>query len=236
MALLNPDQVHRIREGFSSSERRGTVSASAASERLSTVLAALSASDVDELKRSAERKPATKGDAQGVEHNVPLEPPSPSSEYLPQLYEAERDIGLRRESGANKLKRLKPRHKKVLALHLAGWPSHEIAAEVGMTVSWVSTIISDPLSQQIINNFEELQEEEFKRLRVLANDTLREAMHPGNPIKTRLEGVREFHRREASIVKGDKGETAEDVMEKILQRIEAENVQINIHNHSTGTG
>lgn len=197
-------------------------------------LGASSASGAAESTKSGQLVPAKRSNAPvAAEHDVPPERQRP---YLPEVYEAERDIGLRRNSGANKLKRLKPRHKQVIALHLAGWESQRIAEKLDLTVAWVSTVLSDPLAREVISNFDELHEEEFKRLRVLANDAIRRALHPDKPDSTRLKAARMFHQRESELGLKDKGETAEDVMAKILQKIEAENVQINFNLGNSGNG
>jgi len=162
-----------------------------------------------------------------VEQFVPTAPG-----YLPEIYDAQRHIGLRKSSGAAKLKKLKPKHKKLLALHLAGWPNNAIADHMGWSAAWVATVLSDPLCKEVVTTFDDLHEEEFRRLKILANDALRDALQPTKPDRTRLQAARTYYQREAQVNDPNKDETAEDVMQRILQRIEAENVQINIHNHS----
>lgn len=163
-------------------------------------------------------------DSEVLEQHVP----QGGGSYLPEVYDAQKDIGTRRENGALKLKRLRPFHKQVLALHLAAWPNEEIAKKLNRSPSWISSVINDPLSQEVLNNFEDLQEEEFKRLRLLANSALRDALLPHKNDSTRLRAARIFYQKDGE-AKGEKGETAEDVMAKVLQNIEAENVQINFN-------
>ena len=159
---------------------------------------------------------------EGAEHNVP------EGGYLTKAYAEGKQLGLRRENGAAKLKRLKPIHNRIIALHLSGWPNTEICKDVNRSPAWVSTVLNDPLAREVINNFEDLHEEEFKRLRVLANDSLRDAMQPTKTDSVRLQAARIFYQKDGQD-SGEKGATAEDVMAQILQKIEAENVQINLN-------
>lgn len=169
------------------------------------------------------------GNESAAEHNVPLGSSFPSdSRYLPEIYDAQKDIGTRRDNGALKLKKLRPMHKKVLALHLAAWPNDQIARELHKSAAWISTVINDPLAQEVLNDFDAIHEGEFSRLRILANSALRDALQPTKTDSTRLRAARIFYQKDSE-TKVEKGETAEDVMAKILTRIEADNVQINFN-------
>ena len=150
--------------------------------------------------------------------------------YLPEVYDAQKDIGTRSKTGANNLKKLKPKHKRIIALHLSGWSNNAIAKKLNYDATYISVVINDPSAQDIIAKFDELHEEEFKRLRILANETLRVAMQPDKPDSTKLAAARTFYKRETDMDLRPPEQTAEDVMQNILQKIEAENVQINIIN------
>ncbi len=193
-------------------------------KQLLKALGVESASAVVESSTSKTQALIPADNSEVLEQNVPQE----RSGYIPEVYDAQRDIGTRRENGALKLKRLRPFHKQVLALHLAAWPNEEIAKKLNRSPSWISSVINDPLSQEVLNNFEDLQEEEFKRLRLLANSALRDALLPHKNDSTRLRAARIFYQKSGED-KGEKGETAEDVMAKVLANIEAENVQINFN-------
>jgi len=203
-----------------------------ASEGLKALLKALETKSANAAGESQMLETSTAADdMQAMEQNVTPAAGAKPSFYLPEVYNAERDIGLRTETGSQKLKKLKPKHKHIIALHLAGWPNQQIAAYLNMNVTYICIVLRDPLSQEVINSMDELHESEFQRLRIFANDALRDALQPHKPDRTRLQAASVFFKREA--VKGaEKGETAEDVMQKILAKIEAQNVQINIYGKS----
>jgi len=160
-------------------------------------------------------------DYRGLEHNVPR------VEFIPAVYDAQKLTGISNSNGVHRLVRLKPLHKKILALHLSGASNVQISIELNRSPCWISDVIKDPLCQEVIEKIDILHEEEFKRLRGLANETLRSAMQPGKPDLTRLSAAKTYYQRESK-TDDSKADTAEDVMSKILTKIEAENIQINI--------
>jgi len=157
----------------------------------------------------------------GSEHNVPR------VEFVPAVYDAQKLTGISNGNGVHRLVRLKPLHKKILALHLSGASNVQISIELNRSPCWISDVIKDPSCQEVIEKIDILHEEEFKRLRGLANETLRSAMQPGKPDSTRLSAAKTYYQREGK-TDDSKTDTAEDVMSKILNKIEAENIQINI--------
>jgi hypothetical protein len=70
--------------------------------------------------------------------------------YDPQQYEEEKALGLRSPSGAARLRDLSGKHLRCIALHMAGMKGYEIAKQMDMTEPWVSTVLNDPLSQEVI--------------------------------------------------------------------------------------
>lgn len=197
------------------------------SQALDKLLKALEAKSA----RSVEKLPTTETSSAVDTSEVSVTDPEhyvPPGNYLPELYNVERDIGLRIETGSARLKKLKPKHKKIIALHLAGWPNNDIADHMEMSATYIAIVLRDPLCQEVIHTMDDLHEEEFMRLRAFANDALRNALQPTKPDKVRLQAASIFYKRES--VKAEKsGETAEDVMLKVLAKIEAQNVQINLY-------
>jgi len=158
---------------------------------------------------------------EGLAHDVPR------VEFVPAVYDAQKLTGISNGNGVHRLVKLKPLHKKILALHLSGASNVQISIELDRSPCWISDVIKDPSCQEVIEKIDILHEEEFKRLRGLANETLRSAMQPGKPDSTRLSAAKTYYQRESK-TDDSKTDTAEDVMSKILTKIEAENIQINI--------
>lgn len=103
-------------------------------------------------------------------------------------YDAEKMIGKRRENGALKLKRLKTKHREVIALHILGKSLKEISLETGFSFAWISTIINDPLSQELITEIYLSAESELKSLMPQVLDVIRASLNNVD-IKVRLSGV-----------------------------------------------
>ena len=150
--------------------------------------------------------------------------------YSVERYEEEKLSGKRRESGALNLKRLRPKHIQVLALHLQGMKQSHIANRLGLSQPWVSNVISDPLSQEYITQFLEEQKGRLTGLFARSLDAVQEgleAVHPtsDNPLYgTRLKAADMVFKLQGSydeVVSSD--ESAEDVIERMLQV----NVQVN---------
>ena len=93
-----------------------------------------------------------------------------------QLYDFQKIIGDRTETGALKLKELKPRHKQVIALHLQGISSNDIARSVGYDAAWVCTVLADPLVQPYLDKFNEMVDRELMALKPKAVEVVRDGM------------------------------------------------------------
>lgn len=150
---------------------------------------------------------------------------------LPEIYRAEQDIGYRRDNGGHRrLRKLKPIHKKIIALHLSCWTNIDIAAHLDLCAGSITDVIMDPLAQDIIRKQDDIYNAEFARLKILANQTIRDGMQGHKSDATRLKAAALFDKREAN-QKVDNSTTAEDVMAKILANIRAENIQVNVVNN-----
>ena len=187
-----------------------------------------SAGNAEDVTLSERREPVTIEAAPGALRDAtPVAVPSRGA-YIREVYDAQRDIGTRIDTGSVRLRKLKPIHKKIIALHLAGWPNNDIARYLDVNATWVCIVLRDPLSREVIASMDELHEQEFTRLRVAANEALRDALQPSQSMRTRLQAASIYYKRDASM--GEKGETAEDVMQRVLQHINAEtvNIQVNV--------
>jgi len=160
---------------------------------------------------------------------------SPTNEraYLPEIYQAQRDIAINREpQGYQHLRKLKPLHKRVVALHLAGNTSASIAEQLNTSAGYVAWILKAPIVQELIAQYDSMQDAEFKRLRYRADDALREAL-TSDSRTARLRAAEVFYKREDTLDSrnGGSGLTAEDVAKKLLEAatFNNSNVQININ-------
>ena len=153
--------------------------------------------------------------------------------YLPEVYQAQRDIAINREpQGYQHLKKLKPLHKRVVAMHLAGNTSAAIAEALNTSAGYVAWILKAPIVQELISQYDSMQDAEFKRLRYRADDALREALTCDSRT-ARLRAAEVFYKREDTLDSrnGGSGLTAEDVAKKLLEAatFNNSNVQININ-------
>jgi len=164
-----------------------------------------------------------------VTHKRSSLPHSSNPESSAQYY-AEKHIGLRRQSSPARRKKLKPIHKKMIALYLAGRRVIDIATECQCTPQCVSDLLGDPLAKEVIQQNDDLLRDEFKRLRSAANQVLRDCMQPTKPDGTRLKAANTFLKASGDLDGGekDRGSSAEDVIAKILEKCNVENMQINL--------
>jgi len=134
-------------------------------------------------------------------------------------YYAEKLIQLRKGSNP-KRKTLRPIHKKIIALHIAGWKNLDIAEACNCTPTQVSMILRTEQAKEIIHLHDEQLEAEFKRLKSAANDVLRDCMDRDKPDAVRLKAVNTFLKANGDFAPGkDSGSTtAEDVVARILER------------------
>jgi hypothetical protein len=172
---------------------------------------------------------------------MPLGTPGRRPKALPRLhdhkgnplprYESEKRLGIRRENGALKLKRLTNRHMRIIGMHISGLAGEVIAHTMGCTVATISRILNDPLSQEIISRSYKDRQKEIDALAGKAIDVVRETLSDANASRReRLMAVDKFAKLKDTIGHEDSGrQSAEDVIAKMLDRIgHIENLQINI--------
>ena len=147
--------------------------------------------------------------------------------YDPVLYQAEKDVGLRNPNGSLPLKKLTPTHKKMIELHLRGYKIAEVCGILHAKYTTVQRVLTDPLTVEFINGFDDILNKEFNALRIKANDAVRGGLNSTDK-RTQLIAARLFYDRKGELG-GDKGKegemTAEDVVQLILAKVE---VNINV--------
>jgi len=194
-------------------------------------------SDVQILNTSTERtysvnslgKPAYEGNG-GKRGRKPAAPLpqlfDPTTGKLVDQYTKEKRLGIRKETGALKLKKLTFRHRKIIALHIQGFSGPQIAFYMNCSEVTVSRVLNDPLAKSYIDAAAKDREAEVKALMGSAVQGVREGLtKEGLSIETRLKAVDRYAKLQQAIDTKNDNASAEDVIAKMLDRIKA--VQVN---------
>ena len=140
-------------------------------------------------------------------------------QYDPAVYQFEKIIGKRTKTGELKLKRLKPLHRQMIAMHIGCFSNRDIAFQMNIDEITVSRVLRDPLSQEIINVYAAGIDAELEALLPLGVDVVRKALLSNNA-KLALQGVDKLFRALGKFDHShdvDKRETAEDVIARALK-------------------
>ena len=139
-------------------------------------------------------------------------------------YQLEKLIGKRTKTGALKLKKLKPRHRHIIAMHLMGSPNRDIAFILNIDEITVSRVLHDPLAEEFIALHTRGIEKELEALAGLGVDALRTGLQD-NDIKIRLRASNQLfdaldkHKKHQA---GAGNDTAEDAISRALKAIEGQ--------------
>ena len=129
-------------------------------------------------------------------------------------YHYDKVIGLRRSNGHVNLKKLRPVHERMIALHINGVSGADIALQFKCSAFTVYRILGDPLAASLIAEVGEHYREEFKQLFPLVYKAVKEGLE--NPSsKVRLASVDRFARINRMI----DGDSDEDGTEKYVKRV-----------------
>ena len=154
-----------------------------------------------------------------------------SGKLLPR-YVSEKQIGIRRQTGARKLKRLTRRHYEIIARHLAGQSGNQVAVAMRITVGTVSRILNDPLAVEVVRRAHKDREKEVDALVGNAVEAVREVFQDeDSTTQQKMVAVEKAVKLREVLVDGDKEkETAEDVIQKLYAQINitGENIQVNV--------
>lgn len=118
-------------------------------------------------------------------------------------------LGERRHDGVLNLKRLKPRHLKIISYFIEGIQSTEIARILDLSHQCVLNTIKDPLAAKYIEEFAEGHKADFNAMFPLVNEAIHGAL-TGPGIDTKLKGVDRWHKLHKTIngeVEGDSATT-----------------------------
>ena len=136
-------------------------------------------------------------------------------------YDVEKVLGIRQPSGASKLKKLSPIHKQIIAMHLSGYSTEEVANNTGYSHSHVYKILSDPLAAALISSFSTRMDNELRAMEPLTISAMRDALESGD-MKDRLKAVDIFNKMAGHYIKEEGassdfgGHTAESLVAQAL--------------------
>lgn len=167
----------------------------------------------------------------GSEVEAAADPPlTPSKRSLPPAASlARRTIG-RGRVRKSRLKTLTQKHKLMIGMHLNGVKTCDIAEAMGCGDATVTTVIRDPLAQEVIEHYYEGVEDELKALFPKVVDSVRDALGKNKDMNTRLKGVDRFTKLTGRGEKeqGERGVTVQvitDARTKFVQEIRAATVK-----------
>ena len=124
------------------------------------------------------------------------------------------------------LRRLKMKHRRILALHLAGQSNAVVAETLGCKSSYVSQVLNDPLSRTFLEAAYRDYDQEIRALTPLAVEAIRRNLdNPDGQVALRAADLA-FKVNGRYESKQDDRPTAEDVIERILERVEADGSKI----------
>jgi len=114
-------------------------------------------------------------------------------------------------------KRLKMRHRRVIAAHLQGTSNANIASALGCSAGYVSQVLNNPTVIPILQRCYDEYEREFQALTPLCIEALRENLE-GEDGSLQLKAVDITFKRQGAYDKDiSTAATAEDVIERILK-------------------
>lgn len=143
-------------------------------------------------------------------------------------YELEKQTGERLPNGAKPLKKLGPKHRELIRLHLMGHSNNDICHELGYTPGRLSVLLQDPLIRSVIDQGLRDYKNELEALTGQAVDGVRQGLH-NSDLGMKLKAVDRFIKLRDNLGTSEQSETAEDVAQKLLTRITNSNVQINFN-------
>lgn len=120
------------------------------------------------------------------------------------LYAAEKILGKRDKSGRPKLKKLKQKHREMIAAFLDGYSFVEIADLFDVAVNTVQRVIGDPLAKEEMASFQDAYKQEFNQLLPQVTGSIRSGLRSGD-IGTRLKAVDRFGKLHR-VINGEQGE------------------------------
>lgn len=114
------------------------------------------------------------------------------------------------------------KHRLVILMHLEGYDGSEIANEVKLAPGTVYSILNNTQSQNIINQYFEFADQEFKALHKLSIKAVRDNLIHGD-LDQRLRAADKFMKAQGKYDSNkEKSDTAEDVVKRIMEMRKAD--------------
>lgn len=114
-------------------------------------------------------------------------------------------------------RRLKMRHRRIIACHIQGISNGQIAVSIGCSVGYVSQVLNNPTVIPILQRCYQEYETEFQSLTPLCIAALRDNLESDDPTNQLKAVDLTFKRQGAYDRKESTAATAEDVIERILK-------------------
>lgn len=114
-------------------------------------------------------------------------------------------------------RRLKMRHRRVIACHIQGISNIDIAVSLGCSPGYVSQVLNNPTVIPILQRCYDEYETEFQALTPLCIAALRDSLESDDPTNQLKAVDLTFKRQGAYDKKESTAATAEDVIERILK-------------------
>ena len=134
--------------------------------------------------------------------------------YSPEQYRYEKEVGLRKKNGAVHLTKLTGKHLRAINFHLAGMKAGQICSIMNITPGWLSTVLNDPLSKDMIQKrFVETDQEMFAK----ATRVIDEKMDEEDPAIALRAAEMVWRSRGKFEKKVSDAPTAEDIVARMLE-------------------
>ena len=146
---------------------------------------------------------------------------------------AEKESGLRLQSGAKKLKGLKGPHYMCISLHLAGIKQTEIASLCKKSVTWVCRTLGDPLAKAEIVRRSIMLDSDLFALQGKVVDALRAALTNSTEPAIQLRAAEQWFKVHGRFKDAATSESfsAEDLVKRVLERQNVAQAQAVVHVH-----
>lgn len=114
-------------------------------------------------------------------------------------------------------RRLKMRHRRIIACHIQGVSNSQIAVSIGCSAGYISQVLNNPTVIPILQRCYQEYETEFQALTPLCIAALRDSLESDDPVNQMKAVDLTFKRQGAYDRKESTAATAEDVIERILK-------------------
>lgn len=153
------------------------------------------------------------------------------AKYTPEKYLKEKRDGKRLASGVEPLKRLTPRHIRILNLYISGASPSEICDELKVTHFTVWRTVNDPLAEPLLRKAYDARQKEMDALLGKAIDAVRVGLD-SEETKEKLSAVGAYAKLKTTVApETNQAQSAEDLAKAIIDRAKIENLNVQVNNY-----